>query len=337
MKTLPIERFLELCYPRRSKEVQLEVVHYIIDVATIYGYTCSADYYGNLYVTVGDRPTTSFTSHIDNVNRSQELVNTKQHIRVEDGKAVVKEDSPYTCLGADDAAGIYIMLTMMSNKVKGLYCFFLDEEVGCLGSGYAAEHSLHKFEYITKMISFDRMGYKSVITHQANGRCCSDEFARGLCNMINTELCGAYQAFKPDSGGVFTDSNSFIGIIPECTNVSVGYNHQHTKREYQDLDFLQYIAEVYSSIPWEDLPVVGVEDGADSYVDAGRLLSEVEDIIDYHLYEDDIHDENFDRFVQSIQEAVDLYYNPDKEVYDLPIDYKLDEDPFYFSDEPWRT
>jgi hypothetical protein len=288
---------------------------------------------------VGDRPTTSFTSHIDNVNRSQELVNTKQHIRIEDGKAIVKEDSPYTCLGADDASGIYIMLTMMTNKVKGLYCFFLDEEIGCVGSKYAAENSLHKFEGITKMVSFDRMGYNSVITHQAHGRCCSDEFARGLCSMINTELCGAYQTFRPDSNGIFTDSNSFIGIIHECTNVSVGYNHQHTKREYQDINFLQYIAEVYSSIPWEDLPVVGVEDSEDYYVDTGRedLLCEVKDIMNYHLYDDDTHDENFERFVQAIQEAVDIYYNPDKDFLDLPIDYTIDEDPFYFNDEPWRV
>ena len=39
-----------------------------------------------------------------------------------------------TILGADDKAGMVILLYMIEKKIPGLYYFFIGEEVGCIGS-----------------------------------------------------------------------------------------------------------------------------------------------------------------------------------------------------------
>jgi hypothetical protein len=41
----------------------------------------------------------------------------------------------------------------------------------------------------------------------------------------------------PDPTGVYTDSESYAWLVPECTNISVGYENQHSSRESQDLVF----------------------------------------------------------------------------------------------------
>ena len=43
--------------------------------------------------------------------------------------------------------------------------------------------------------------------------------------------------YKKDEGGVYTDSAEFTDIIPECTNISVGYYKEHTVNETQDIQY----------------------------------------------------------------------------------------------------
>ena len=81
------------------------------------------------------------------------------------------------------------------------------------------------------MISFDRMGDNSIITHQSGIRTASDEFA----NSLSAELEMGHIA---DNTGSYTDSNEFAKLIPECTNLSVGYLGQHTANEDQDFNYL---------------------------------------------------------------------------------------------------
>lgn len=262
MKTLNNQYFLDLCYPRRNKESQIKLRNRLIEDAEkrtngSLGY--EIDDYGNLYIYIGEVGTVAFTCHLDNVDYSTEQTNL---VYIDDkGFARVREDSKSTCLGADDATGIFIMMTMIANNVPGLYCFFLDEEVGCLGSSYAAQHEAELFDGINLMVSFDRKGYNSIITHQMGENTMSIECATELASRLNqfdTDYSEQYP-FVLDDTGSYTDSNSFVGIIPNCTNISVGYFAQHTKNEHQDLNFMQQIAEVYSKVDWEGLPVGKLE------------------------------------------------------------------------------
>jgi hypothetical protein len=48
----------------------------------------------------------------------------------------------------------------------------------------------------------------------------------------------AYSRFAPDDTGLYTDSVSYTHLIPECTNISVGYEGAHSSNERFDLEFL---------------------------------------------------------------------------------------------------
>lgn len=198
------------------------------------------DTHNNYFIKIGNSNTV-FASHLDTVS--------KDYVQVEHiiDKDIIKTDGK-TTLGADDKAGVTIMLWMIYNKIPGLYYFFIGEEVGCIGSGDASRDGL--FKKYNKIISFDRYGTSSIITHQSSQRSASDEFAESLCYELNSY---GFE-FKPDSGGVYTDSAEFTSVISECTNISVGYYKQHTFNEYQDIRFLTKLAEVCILIDWENLP-----------------------------------------------------------------------------------
>ena len=206
------------------------------------------DNYGNYYYLIGDRPTTMFTCHLDTACSKQVKVN---HVHIQN---IIKTDGS-SILGADDKAGMVIILNMIENKVPGLYYFFIGEEVGCVGSKKLSQDWIsNEFSYtISKVISFDRKSDCSVITHQWYGRCCSDKFAEELSFRLNSTEQGL--KLRPDDTGVLTDSAQFMNIVPECTNISVGYMYEHTNREYQDIDYLQRLCKAVCLIDWETLPV----------------------------------------------------------------------------------
>ena len=202
------------------------------------------DDFGNYYLKIGDSDTL-FTSHLDTCCTKFEKV--KHHI----GSRFIETDGK-TILGADDKAGVTIMLYMIHNKVPGLYYFFPGEEVGGLGSSAVADSPF--FMGYNKCVSFDRRGYNSVITEQLYGSCCSDEFAKELSKSLNKANLSF--DYRPDSTGVFTDSASFMEVIPECTNISVGYFNEHQFCAKQDILFLSQLCEAVVKVDWNSLPIM---------------------------------------------------------------------------------
>jgi hypothetical protein len=201
------------------------------------------DDWGNYLIKIG-QSRTIFTAHLDTACRDQSDVNhfiSKQQIVTTDGK---------TILGADDKAGVTILLWLIKNNIPGLYYFFIGEEVGCVGSSAASVYGQFKGFY-DRVISFDRRGTNSIITYQSSSRSCSDDFAKDLSTQLN-KFSNLY--YKPDDTGVYTDSAEFVDIVPECTNISVGYQSEHTFRESQDLYHLNKLALACLDVKWEELP-----------------------------------------------------------------------------------
>ena len=89
------------------------------------------DKFGNFYYVIGENPTTMFTCHLDTACSTQQKVT-----HVQDAKFI--RTNGKTILGADDKAGMVVIMYMIEKKIPGLYYFFLGEEVGCIGSGKAA-------------------------------------------------------------------------------------------------------------------------------------------------------------------------------------------------------
>jgi hypothetical protein len=93
-------------------------------------------------------------------------------------------------------------------------------------------------DHVDIAMSFDRKAYHSIITHQRGSRTASDAFAASLSTLLSPALvAGGYPEYKADPTGSYTDSASYDKLIPECTNISVGYDGQHTKSETQDFTF----------------------------------------------------------------------------------------------------
>ena len=204
------------------------------------GYKMDID--GNYYYEVGESKNI-FACHLDTACKTHNKV---KHVL--DGKFIRTDRT--TILGADDKAGMTIILYMIEKNVPGLYYFFVGEEVGCIGST-AASKRIDFFSNYNKIISFDRRGTESIITHQTSLRSCSDEFADSL----SKEFAKHNLNLEKDDTGVYTDSAEFTGIIPECTNISVGYYKEHTHDECQDIEFLEKLTKSCALVNWDSLEV----------------------------------------------------------------------------------
>jgi len=206
------------------------------------------DEYGNYFIKIGDSKSL-FVSHLDTVGKQKLKINKITYIK--DGHYFVKTDGN-TILGADDKTGVVIMLNMIDNDVPGLYYFLIGEEIGTVGSGLLYKEKSTMLSDYNRAIAFDRKSYGSIINRQMGNFCCSDEFVDALSD----EFSKNGMEYKADSYGVWTDSALFMGIIPECTNLSVGYFNEHTKREEQDINYMVQLSKVATQINWESLPVV---------------------------------------------------------------------------------
>ena len=239
------------------------------------------DAWGNFFYKVGNSKTI-FASHLDTVSNEQVTVKHKinRHFVTTDGTST---------LGADDKAGVTILLWMIRNKIPGLYYFFIGEEVGCIGSEDAAVHG--DWSDYDRIISFDKRGYTSIVTYQSGVRCCSDEFAHTISKQLNLK----YNLFyKIDDNGGRTDSYRFISKIPECTNIAVGYANEHTTRESQDLYHLNKLALSVLDVKWEDLPISRNKNKIES-----RCHSWYDDIPSYNNLKEKIEDASFKEIERS--------------------------------------
>lgn len=185
-----------------------------------------------------------FVAHVDTVHR------------VGGKNKVIKTDKKWSAsgapLGADDGAGVALLMHMIAHKVPGYYIFTQGEEVGGIGAGWLADNMQPLLRQFDRAIAFDRRATYSVITHQGMGRCASDAFGDELSDRFNQ----AGMLFATDDGGVYTDTAEFVEFIPECTNISAGYDMEHTVNETLDMDHFMDLCRVVLKLEWDTLPVV---------------------------------------------------------------------------------
>lgn len=191
---------------------------------------------------------TLFVAHTDTVHTDE----GRQTVHIVNNTTLQVTNLTQTnCLGADDGAGVLVLLKLIAAGIPAYYIFTRCEERGGLG----AKHLVDKYPMLLgefdRAVAFDRRGTSSVITYQGWGRCCSDTFAEVLCDQLSNDNL----MYAPDDTGVYTDTAEFVDIIPECTNISVGYDHEHTTKETLDLVHLKHLMYRVLAIDWEKLPV----------------------------------------------------------------------------------
>lgn len=171
-----------------------------------------------------------FSCHVDTVHNTcgvQTIVQNGNLAQTVDGE----------CLGADDGAGLWLLLSMIDHGVPGAYIFHFGEEVGCIGSRWMAHHRADWLQGFDVAISFDRPNCSDVVTHLCGKKACDDEFAAKLSLQLNAHLPTTYSV-SPSAQGGMTDIYHYIGLIKRCTNISVGYTRQHSPNETLDVDYL---------------------------------------------------------------------------------------------------
>lgn len=231
------------------------------------------DDFGNYWLEVGDS-NVLFSSHTDTVHHSDGFqtvmigdgiisVEAKRvpRPRTEKEKAVALKKFEETgvmpasptelttnCLGADCTTGVWLMIEMIRAGVPGRYVFHREEEIGGNGSQWVARNS-YMLAGIDYAIALDRKGYRSVITEQMTGPCCSQDFVDSLAAIM------PIMEWEADATGTFTDTAHYIDFIPECTNLSVGYFNQHGPTETQDADFAVLLLDQLIQADWSKLKV----------------------------------------------------------------------------------
>lgn len=182
-----------------------------------------------------------FTSHTDSVHMNHSEVH--QDVVIKDGLYGKEDNQP---LGADDAAGNWLMFNMIQYGVPGIYAFFRGEERGGIGSSYCAKYHPELFESVRCAIALDRRGTQSVITHQGAGRGCSDEFGKSLASILK-------MGHQLDPTGIYTDTAELFHLVPNCTNLSVGYENEHTKRETLNKKYIETLRDQLIMADWSKL------------------------------------------------------------------------------------
>lgn len=258
---------------------------------------CHLDGYGNSWLVIpnadGSRPDILWSSHTDTVHKTS----GSQRIDYAYGVAMSQSGE---CLGADCTTGVWIMRQMVLAKVPGHYVFHLDEEIGGLGSAWVAKHDPKRLEDIRFAVALDRKGLGDVITDQFTDTA-SDEFAGQLADILNK----AGLNYSPSSQGIFTDTANYAEIIPECTNLSVGYFSAHGPMESQDIPHACRLADAlinsdlgtlevhrdpaeswgrYSRFdPWDDVETSARSDSGGDLADyVFRNPGDVTEFLEYH-------------------------------------------------------
>lgn len=211
------------------------------------------DPFGNLHVTVGPTSRILFSCHTDTVARHEGrqgvYIDAGQYLRLTERARLIQG----ACLGADDTVGVFLMREMILAGVPGHYVFHYGEEAGCLGSRSIAYHRPEFLEQFDAAIAFDRKDLGDVITHQCGSRTSSDAFALALADNLNATMPGF--VYAPSDRGLYTDTNSYADIIPECTNLSIGYTSAHGSAEAVDVAHVLRLRRALLAVSWADLPI----------------------------------------------------------------------------------
>ena len=216
---------------------------YIIEYAKENGIEYYTDAKKNLYLTKGTDKMTSgeyypcVVSHMDTVHGShRELIETKTNLIIEDtgesemGELIAKHPitKEQTGIGGDDKCGVYVCLEMFErfDILKG--AFFVEEEIGMLGSKQADDKF---FENVGYAIQFDAPSSNWISEVCSGVKLFDEDFKEEIKGTLNE--CG-YTKFSKDP---FTDVNQLASKYDfNCLNLGCGYYEQHRDSEYVVVD-----------------------------------------------------------------------------------------------------
>ena len=296
-----LSEMLTYARPAGSDTESTFIARYVATLPNATQDTC-----GNWHVVTDSASRTLWSSHTDTVHHSE----GRQTLHYDPKDATLqlsrRSRKRMSCLGADDTVGVFLMRRMILANVPGHYMFHYGEERGGIGSSAYADTYPDLLARFDRAIALDRGGYRDVITSQYGNETASDTFALALADLLQMNYAPTH--------GVYTDTAEYAHLIPECTNLSVGYFFAHTERECVDTSHVFALLVRLVAVDVSTLPTVRDPKASDLYVGSSSRfygsLSLVPRIVD--LPEDY---ELSAMSLEDIESALDMAYW--KEDYDL--------------------
>lgn len=164
LKYLDIDFVFDCLSVPTHSSAEYRMVTFIMMWAKANNVKIEFDTYGNVYLTKGEIAEGEcypcVTSHLDTVQTNQELyaqlgmpLPLKERINTKGGHELYVEGMG---IGADDKAGVLISLTLFKYCDKLKACFFLEEEIGMLGSKQLNKEWFDNVGYVIGWDSPDR-------------------------------------------------------------------------------------------------------------------------------------------------------------------------------------
>jgi len=196
------------------------------------GLTYTKDRMGNIYVVKGDADVyPTMVCHIDTVHLFDK--NYQVHQAGRNIFAVNKINCDKMGVGGDDKVGVFMTLKMLEERDVFKAAFFVDEEIGCVGSR-ACDFDF--FSNSSLVLECDRKGAYDFVNSISGTKLYSREFSEAIKPILidygRTEV----------SGGM-TDVLEIAYKTKICVaNMSCGYYHPHSDDEFVNIDdvFMTY-------------------------------------------------------------------------------------------------
>lgn len=204
------------------------------------------DSYGNLLgetiIGTGEGATIMLSAHMDTVKG----VLADRKLISKDG--IISSDKG--ALGADDRAGIAIVLSVLRNITKTSFngtikvAFSREEEIGCVGSD---KIDSNWYKDVDLAIVVDRRGSRDIVVGCGMAFCSNPV---GLF-MEDVAMLTGMKDWKCVEGGV-SDAMTFAQKGINSINLSAGYYHEHSDREYVNVyqmkDTIRLIMQVFAVV-----------------------------------------------------------------------------------------
>lgn len=233
-----------LSVPSKTYE-ETRMVNFLCTYLDNRDYNYFVDHKRNIYVTKGQSEVyPCVLSHTDTVHNIRGNINIREEYgyRPETFKKIYNDQTPRQILkgyrdngkptgcGGDDKAGIFICLRLLEVLPVVKVAFFVSEETGCWGS---REANVDFFSNVGYSIQFDAPGNNLITEVCAGVRLFErdSDFFR-ICDPIIQEMIDQpmYQSHP------FTDASQLkMKFDHACINISCGYYHMHTDREFVDV------------------------------------------------------------------------------------------------------
>ena len=203
------------------------------------GMSAEQDERGNLYITKGKAKTyPCVVAHMDTVHHIEKggIVPVAINGNVTGINPLTMEQ---TGIGGDDKCGIYAAIMCLEKLPACKAAFFVDEEVGCLGSG---DCCIEWFSDCRFILQADRRGNGDWV-EDISGPLGSKEFQKAVSGYLKKY---GYKPCKGMMSDVMALRDSKVGV--SAANMSAGYYNPHQACEYISIHDLNNVTAMMIAI-----------------------------------------------------------------------------------------